>query len=289
VSTSGGIPGFTYGIVRSPGDTIWSANPNFTFSLLGNQTFTVVARDACGIIKRAPVTVSLAPSLGSFVNQFQFACDGFSASLNNAQNFYGAEFCLYDASDTLISCNTTGTFTGIPYGSYCIKAHDACTGTIIQRCFSASPPPINVASAIAISNKTCTTFTASVQGQTGLTNPQYCLYDSGNVQLVCNSNGVFSNLSYGNYCIEIRDGCVDTTFIRCFTVTPPVPVLSAIVPVYINCVNFGIVVNADSITLPTYCLFDSSMVLIACNTTGVLGNKVFRSALVGYFFPGHLF
>jgi len=269
VSTSGGIPGFTYGIVRSPGDTIWSANPNFTFSLLGNQTFTVVARDACGIIKRAPVTVSLAPSLGSFVNQFQFACDGFSASLNNVQNFYGAEFCLYDASDTLISCNTTGTFTGIPYGSYCIKAHDACTGTIIQRCFSASPPPINVASAIAISNKTCTTFTASVQGQTGLTNPQYCLYDSGNVQLVCNSNGVFSNLSYGNYCIEIRDGCVDTTFIRCFTVTPPVPVLSAIVPVYINCVNFGIVVNADSITLPTYCLFDSSMVLIACNTTGV--------------------
>lgn len=55
ISTVGGIPGITYGIVRSPGDTLWSSNPNFTFPLLGSSTFEVIAKDACGTIKKAPV------------------------------------------------------------------------------------------------------------------------------------------------------------------------------------------------------------------------------------------
>ena len=269
VSTVSGIPGFTYGVVRTPGDTIWSSSPNFTFNLNGHDQFTVLARDACGIIKKAPVAVSLSPGVGAHVNTSNFTCRDFTASVNGVINFFDAEFCLYDEADVLISCNTTGTFTNIPYGSYCIKAHDNCTDTTIVRCFHADPPPISIGNNVQISDKDCISFTASITGQVGLTNPTYCLYDSVDVQINCNSTGVFNNLPYGPYCIKTTDGCRDTTITRCFNPTKPTPVVYPIVPAYITCTNFGIVVQGDSLTGPTYCLFDSNAVLIMCNNTGI--------------------
>ncbi|MFT3911995.1 MAG: T9SS type A sorting domain-containing protein [Ferruginibacter sp.] len=270
VSTIGGIPGFMYGVVRAPGDTIWSSNPNFTFPLLGHSSFDVVAKDACGIIKKASTSVSLVPTVAAAVNTYGYLCNSFSASLSVGVNFLTPDFCLYDSSNTVVSCNTTGVFTNLPYGSYCITAHDACTDTTVTRCFHLAAPPISIGNIVSISDKTCTTFTATITGQVGLTNPEYCLYDSAGVQISCNSTGVFTGLSYHPYCITTHDGCRDTTIKRCFEPHPPTPTVpDVIVPMYITCTNFGVNVGGDSLTTPLYCLYDSTGLLITCNNTGV--------------------
>ncbi len=270
ISTVGGIPGFMYGIVRSPGDTIWSSNPTFTFLLMGHDHFDVVAKDNCGIIKKANTSVSLVPTVAANVNTFNYLCNFFSASLSAGTNFLNPDFCLYDSADVLVSCNATGVFTAIPYGSYCIKAHDACTDTTITRCFRVDAPPVFVDNNVLIIDKTCTSFTAEITGQVGLTNPQYCLYDSAAILISCNSTGVFTGLEYQPYCITTTDGCRDTTITRCFNPSPPTPVVpDVIVPMYITCTNFGINTGGDSLTTPLYCLYDSSGALIICNNTGV--------------------
>ena len=113
--------------------------------------------------------------------------------------------------DMIVACNSTGVFNNIPYGSYCIRAHDACTDTTITRCFTVSAPPVSIGNQVAISDQNCNGFTATITNQVGLTNPEFCLYDSANVQVSCNNTGVFNGLAYGSYCIITRDGCIDTT------------------------------------------------------------------------------
>lgn len=270
ISTIGGIPGFTYGVVRAAGDTIWSPNPNFSFYLAGQSNFDMVVKDACGKIKKAPVSVSFKPSLGASVNTYSFTCRSFSVSLTSVTNFFNPRFCLYDSSGSVITCNTTGIFTNLQYGSYCIKAHDSCSDTTIVRCFSRTAPPISVGNTVIQSNRTCASFSAAITGQIGLTSPNYCLFDSVNNLIGCNATGVFNNIPYGNYCITIRDGCRDTTLRRCFTGRKPVPVVQdSITPRYGNCANFGIVVTGDSLTNPRFCIRDSSGAIITCNYTGV--------------------
>ena len=269
ISTAGGIPGFTYGIVRQPGDTIWSNSPYFTFQLLGSSTFEVVAKDACGNIKKFSTSVSLVASVDAAVNIYNQTCNSFSVSLTGITNFFGGNFCLLDSSGNQLQCDSTGTFTNLPYGRYCIKAHDSCSDTTITRCFNATPPVLSVDDNVQITNKICLSFTASITGQSYLTNPQYCLYDSSDVLITCNTAGVFDSLSYGNYCIKTKDGCVDTTITRCFTAMRPVPVIDSIIPAYNNCTNFGIHVGGDSLTNANYCLYDSIGNLIQCDSTGI--------------------
>ncbi|HEY5408117.1 MAG TPA: T9SS type A sorting domain-containing protein [Ginsengibacter sp.] len=269
VSTAGGIPGFSYGIVRQPGDTIWSNSPYFTFQLLSSSSFEVVAKDLCGNIKKFNSSVSLIASVDALVNITNKTCNTFDANLTGITNFFDGNFCLYDSSGNQLQCDSTGKFTGIPYGSYCIKAHDNCTDTIISRCFTATPPVLSIDANVLITNKICQSFTAGITGQSNLTNPQYCLYDSTDVLITCNTTGVFDSLSYGNYCIKTKDGCIDTTITRCFTALRPVPIVDSIIPDYGNCTNFGLHIMGDSLTNPNYCLYDSLGNLIQCDSTGI--------------------
>ncbi len=269
ISTVGGIPGFAYGIVRNPGDTVWSGNPNFNFYIGTQNNFKVIVKDNCGRIKTANSSVYINQSVGASVTISNKTCSTFTAAVNNVVNFINPNFCLYNSTNVLLTCNNTGTFTDLPYGNYCIKAVDACSDTVITRCFTATPPPLAVGANPVIFNKTCTTFSVSITGQVGITNATYCLYDSVKVEIACNANGIFNNLTYGAYCITIKDGCRDTTIVRCFNPTKPVPVVpDSIVPLYINCNNFGLDINGDSLTDPQYCLYNNG-VLIICNDTGI--------------------
>lgn len=270
VSTTTGIPGMTYGIVTAPGDTIWSSDPDFRFYVNGVTGIQALAKDACGKIKSVSTSLFLYPSLGAAVNISDKTCTNFTATLTNIQNFYSAIFCIYDQYDVEVDCNTTGEFIGLPYGSYCIKAHDGCTDSTITRCFTVSAPIVSVSNQVQISNKTCNTFTATITGQTNLTNPTYCIFNSSNVLMGCNGTGVFSTLPYGDYCIVTRDGCIDTTITRCISVRQPRPhIPDVITPSYVNCENFGLDVDGDTLTNPTFCLTDTLGNIIACNSTGI--------------------
>lgn len=270
VSTVGPLPGFMYGVVRYPGDTIWSSNSAFTFYLNGAASIDIIAKDGCGIIKKATTTLKFNPSVGASVTISNKTCNSFTASLTSLVNFFNADYCLYDNNNVQIGCNGTGVFSNIPYGSYCIKAHSLCPDTIITRCFTVSPPPLSVGNSVNIYNKNCTTFSAAITGQVGLTMPSYCLYDSAGTQISCNSNGIFNSLAYGRYCITTDDSCRDTIITRCFNILRPRPVVPAtITPSYINCRNVTITVGGDSLYSPLYCLYDTAGVLIECNSTGI--------------------
>ncbi len=285
VSTVNGMAGFQFGIVRSAGDTIWSSNPNFTFYLANKRDFQIVVKDTCGNIKTASSILNFIPAVGSNVSITSISCNSFSASINNIVNFFNPNYCLYNNANVLISCNATGVFNNIPYGSYCIRAQDGCTDTIISRCFTQAPPPLSVGS-VAISLKTCTNFTATVTGQVGLTNPNYCIYNSKDELLTCNTTGVFTTLDYGQYCIKIKDGCRDTTITRCFTAVRPRPLISSVIdPLYITCTNFGVSVGGDSLTNPLYCLYNNAGLQLVCNTTGVFDSLSFGNYCVSIYDP----
>ncbi|MES2850514.1 MAG: hypothetical protein V4685_15750, partial [Bacteroidota bacterium] len=276
ISTITGIPGLLYGIVRNAGDTIWSSDPNFTFYIGSQNSFEAIVKDPCGKIKKFPVLVSFIPSVGNTVNTYGFTCNNFSANITAVTNFTSPRFCLIDTSGTELACNNTGIFTDLAYGSYCINAYDSCTDTTITRCFTVTPPAASVNNNVYISNKICAGFTASITGQTGLTNPEYCLYDSiGNI-LECNATGIFNNLTYGDYCIYVRDTCRDTTMQRCFNVRKPVPVIPLdISPSYYACTVFGVTVTGDSLTNPLFCLIDTSGNIVTCNNTGVFDSLAY--------------
>ena len=284
ISTVTGVPGLLYGIVRSVGDTIWSSNHFFSFYLGGQNTFEAIVKDNCGKIKKFPVAVSFIPSVGNTVNTYNFTCNSFSASAGNVANFFSPLFCLTDNNGVQIDCNTTGAFDNLAYGSYCISAHDSCTDTTINRCFNITAPPVSVNNDILISDKICAGFTASVTGQANLTNPEYCLFDSVSNLIGCNSTGVFINLTYGSYCISIKDNCRDTTLQRCFTARKPVPVIPPLIPPsYYTCTVFGIAVTGDSLTNPLFCLYDSLGQAIICNNTGMFDSLTYGNYCISVY------
>jgi hypothetical protein len=287
VSSLGAIPGFMYGIVRHPGDTIWSSNPNFSsIDVTGVPAVDLVAKDGCGNIKKGSTPIKFTASVGNTINIGNVSCGTFSATVTNLNNFFSPDFCLYDNNNVQISCNTTGFFNNIPLGSYCIKAHDACLDTTISRCFTVNPLPLFIDNNVKISNKNCTTFSATITGQTGLTNPTYCLFDSLDVQIVCNNSGVFNNLLYGSYCIKTKDGCRDTTIIRCISINKPRPVVPlTITPSYTDCKNIKITVGGDSLSSPLFCLYDTSGALIKCNNSGVFDSLTAGNQCVTIYDP----
>jgi hypothetical protein len=285
ISTVNGIPGFTYGIVRAPGDTTWSAVPDFSFPVTAQANFDVVVKDQCGIIKKAPAMLNMLPAIGSSVSSYNKLCNTFSVKLTGINNFINGLYCLYNSSDAIMACNATGTFANIPYGSYCIKGTDDCTDTVITRCFTVAPPPLSVGSTVGITNKNCTTFTASITSAVGLTNPDHCLYNAANMLVSCNASGVFPNLAYGSYCVKTTDGCRDTTITRCFTVNPPTPVIHPVNPAYITCTTFGVIITGDTLSTPTFCLYDSNDVLITCNSTGIFDSIAFGEHCITIYDP----
>ncbi|MEP6846282.1 MAG: T9SS type A sorting domain-containing protein, partial [Panacibacter sp.] len=213
--------------------------------------------------------VSFTPQLAAIILISNKACNSFTAKATGVKNFINPVFCLFDSLNSEITCNSTGVFDNLTYRSnYCITAYDSCTDTTIRRCIIVDPPPLSVGSNVLISNKTCSDFTATIFSQVGLTNPEFCIYDTANTLITCNTTGVFNNLVYGGYCITIKDGCRDTVITRCFNAFKPSPLIHPIVPAHNNCTNFGFTVDADSLFSPRYCLYDSNGIVIRCNTTG---------------------
>jgi hypothetical protein len=272
VNTSGSaFSGFRYGYALN-GDTTWYWTNSFSVILGTKRSLNIVVKDNCGNVHSYVWSLAdnLKPSL-SPVNLSNLTCATFSASVT-AQNLTGSDFCLYDNLGNVISCNSTGVFNNLPYGSYCIETYDACYDTTITRCFTANHATPSVGASVAISNNSCTSFTATITGQSNLTNPDYCLYDASDVQIECNATGVFTNLPYGSYCIKVHDACTDTIITRCFSAIKPIPVLTGYTYTGSGCNSFGVQVSGTNLINPNYCLYDGNGNIITCDSSGAFGN-----------------
>lgn len=190
----------------------------------GKYCIKIVNNTACydTTITRCFTVKTPVPGANGTVAISNLACATFTATIKDTVNWNNPQFCLYTPAHVLIICNSTGVFTNLLYGSYCIDIANGsnCYDTTMTRCFTVNQPIPSVANTVAISNKTCTGFTATITGQTNLNNPQYCLYDSLSALLSCNSTGVFTNVPFGSFCIEIQNdpSCYDTLIDRCFSV-----------------------------------------------------------------------
>jgi hypothetical protein len=272
--------GWKYAVVRSPGDTVWSLTPSFTFSLNNKRTITLIARDKCGQIQSRTWTNPEIPTVSSTVAISGQTCTGFNAAITGQANLTTPLYCLLDANGNSVPgqpCNNTGTFNGIPYGSYCIKVWNYCYDTVIVRCFTQTRAVPSVDATASLSGYTCTTFTATVTGKSNLTNAQYCIVDAAGHSVPgqpCNPSGVFNGLPYGTYKIKVTDGCQATPLI--VTVTGAKRTRSVNATVVTNnytCSTFNAVLGGGTnLTNPQYCLIDAAGHRDTCNSTGVFTN-----------------
>jgi hypothetical protein len=278
---SAAFAAYKYAIIRAPGDTIWSNTYTINNVALGNiRSVVVLVQDGCGNIKTTNWVDNLKPGVAAGVNLTNYGCTTFTANIHGQQYLTSPTYCIYDNTNTQLSCNASGVFNNLPYGSYCIEIKDICYDTTITRCFTVNKPKPSVNGLVTFSNVGCNTSDVSVLGQTNLFNPQFCLFDGNNTPLGCNTTGVFTALPTGNYCIEISSpGCYDTTIRRCFSVVRPTYSQSGTVAISnIACATFTASVTGQTgFTTANYCLYDNLNNLITCNATGVFNDLGFGS------------
>ena len=278
IGTPANFGGYQYGYIEGSGDTVWSATPVFGFYKGKNRSASFVVKDPCGNTSVTIWTDNQVPKANATVSISNKNCTSFTANITGEQNLTNPRYCLYDAANVLQTCNNIGTFNNLPYGAYCINITDTCYDTTLTRCFTVLQPPPNVSN-ISISNKGCDSFTATVN--TGnVSNGNYCLYDVNGTLIICNATGVFDNLAYGSYCVNVKNdpACYDTTMVSCFTVNKPVPAISNPVTITRGCGVFNAAISgAQNLTNPQYCLYDNLSNQLACNTTGNFSGLAFGS------------
>jgi hypothetical protein len=261
---------------------------NFTgqFNNLPYGSYCINVRDLCydTTIVRCFTRLKPIPSVNANVQISYPTCTGYVASITGQTNLFDANYCLYDANDVLLNCNSTGVFPGIAFGSYCIKiSGGACYDTTIIRCVSLGAPIYSVGANPLVSNKTCTDFSVTVQGQSNFSNADYCIYNNANTLVSCNTTGVFNNLPFGTYCIDVsvttaQGACYDTTIRRCITVAKNISSVNATVVTNLqNCTSFfAQITGQTNLSNPKYYLYSGSTALDS-NTTGVFDYLAFGS------------
>lgn len=281
-NTSGStFNGFQYGVVKSPGDTIWFSTYSFAFDLGQNRSIGLVAKDRCGAVRAANWSNNAIPSIGANVAISSLTCSGFTATITGQQGLNNANYCLVDASgNPLVSqpCNTTGVFTNIPYGAYTIKVTNTCYDTVFTRSFSQARAVPSINATVKLTYYTCTTVNAAITGTNLAANSQFCLYNSAGVQVgTCNTNGIFTFIPYGSYTVKVTDACTGQVLSMNFTAAKRVRSVSANVTIKgTTCTTFtATVTGATNFITVQYCLLDNLGNQITCNNTGVFPNLTY--------------
>jgi len=257
-----------------------ACNTTGIFNLLPYGSYCIDVRDDCydTTITRCFTVTRPVPTAGASVN-ITPGCKTYTATVTGQLNLNHPYYCIYDGGGTLMYCDSSGVFPDLQYGNdYCIKIinEPGCFDTTISRCFNIKRPIPSVGLNVTITNLACSTFTATIGDTANLNSPQYCLYTASHVLIICNSTGIFNNLLYGSYCIEVMNNpsCYDTTIIRCFTVVRPKPTANATVSITNRtCTSFTASITGQSnINNAQFCIYDSVNVLVSCNGTGVFNN-----------------
>ncbi|WP_276481252.1 hypothetical protein [Paraflavitalea pollutisoli] len=268
---------FKFGVVRSAGDTVWSTNSTFRFLIGKKRSVTVVVKDPCGTTQVKTWVDPNVPSVNASVTTSDLTCDNFKATVTGQANLTNPTYNWYTAAGAYLGNNTTGVMPGLAYGNYYVDIRDNCYDTTIRRPFSATRAKPTAADWINTYEKACATFSASVVYMSNMTNPTFTLHKTATgPQIATSTDGVFTNIPYGSYCIKIKDGCYDTTLTRCFTEKAPVPSVSLDVSTNSSsCANFSASIKGQSnLTNPEYCLYKGN-VKVDCNNTGTFNNLQF--------------
>ncbi len=251
-----------------------NASGSFPDLPYGSYCIRVVNDPACydTTIQRCIIVDKRKPSGGS-VGQSNASCLSFDADFSGASNVTNPFYILKDSAGIAIDSNSTGRFTGLAYGRYCIDLRNdaTCYDTVITRCFTGQKPRPSGGTA-SFSQMTCPSFTVRITGLVNFLNPVYTLKDSlGNI-VGSNTTGIFDSLSYQRYCMEIKNdsSCYDTVITRCFNPSPPTPSVGQVSVYNLTCATFDAAMQGQHLlTNPVYNLMDSLGVVIATNDSGI--------------------
>jgi hypothetical protein len=251
-------------------------NATGAFTNIPYGEYCIVMTNSCydTVITRCFYVLQNVPAITGAVALSAYTCTGATATVTGQKNLTSPQYCLFNASGTAVgSCNTTGVFTNVPYGSYTIQVTDGCTGNVLSVSFTSVKGTPSVAAAVQLTGNSCSTFNGAITGSTNLISPQYCLMDSLGNTITCNSTGAFTGLAYGSYCIDITDACNDTTITRCFH--QYIPAVSGGSAAISNktCKSFTVTISGEgNVFNGQYCLQDAAgnpVGTIPCNSTGV--------------------
>ena len=181
-----------------------ACNTTGSFTGIGKGSYYINTTDVCydTTIRRDFTLTQPVPFLPASITATRVTCSTFNAQVTGMLNWTSPNYCLYDATNTLVVCNSTGIFNGLTNGTYSINIQDGCYDTIVTRTVTVNALVPSVANLATISSITCTGFNVSIGGQTNLSSPQFCLYDASNVQIACNTTGTFTGIPFGTLLYE---------------------------------------------------------------------------------------
>ncbi|MGL6268717.1 MAG: hypothetical protein ACRC2O_12375, partial [Chitinophagaceae bacterium] len=207
------------------------------------------------------------------------SCNTVNLSIGGQANLTNAQYCLFDAGNVQIACNSTGVFNNMPYGTYCIDIQNdaACYDTVIRRCVTVNKNIPSVG-AVSLTSTFCSGFTATVTSQNNLSAPLFQLKNNLGVVIATNGTGIFTNIAYGTYSVEMQNSitCYDTLIVRSFSATRPAPNAGSVTVNGQTCTTFNADFTGESNhTTPVYYLVNNLGDTIANNGSGTFNNIAF--------------
>ncbi|MFZ2906480.1 MAG: PKD-like domain-containing protein [Cyclobacteriaceae bacterium] len=159
VSSAGGVPAYAYLLNEIPGNTTGAASGVFSNVPAGSYTITVTDLNACQritstIVVSEPSVLAAASAITSNYNGEDVSCNGSSDGIIKVTPTGGTTPYAYTFVEIPANTSgaTTGTFTGIPAGSYTFNVVDVnnCPVTTVPIVVN-EPTPVT-ASAVVTSN-----------------------------------------------------------------------------------------------------------------------------------------
>lgn len=274
-SLSHGRAPFTFQMLDEQ-NAVLEANPSGTFENLPAGDYKIRLQDSCGGIQTRVVAVeNYSWSIAEYKLE-KTACDsafGYvhvldNRGLNSRDTLIdGFTFGLVTQTDTLwqqspyFAVEANGNFTAQ------LLARDTC-GNIKGKSVHLTYTP-SVGTAISYS-RLCNSYAAAITGASNLTNPTFSLYQDDQL-IESKDSELFESLAYNtNYCIQVTDGCYDTTIVRCFTQAPPqISVANDVKISNYACSTFTAAVHSvKNLTNPIYILLGEENQFLELNTTG---------------------
>ncbi len=254
------------------GGTLISCNTDGVFPNLAYGKYTIKATDACSgdVLEKVVDEPQPIPIINT--HSISGTCTNYTVVVGGS-NLDGAQYCLYDSNGNLVACNSSGQFENVSAGNYCVRAV-VCGVTSQDYCIGVSGPPPAIDANVAISDRQCATFTATVTGQNYLTNPVFQLIDrTTNEVIATNGTGVFTNINYGSYTIKLTDGCNGAVIERYFEVLQPQPSVNPTMQQSnATCATFTARVTGANLINPQYNLYNAADQLLETNSTGIFNN-----------------
>jgi hypothetical protein len=212
------------------------------------------------------------PSVSSKFN-VAAGCTTADLEVTGQQNLTNPQYCLYNAADSLIQCNTSGVFRQLPFGPYCVKIKNdpSCYDTTIVVCETIERPIPDVG-IIEVTTRACSVFSIRVTGMEALVNPIFTLKNEAGIVIGTNNTGIFTNVPYGRYCMDMDNNlvCNDTVITRCFTVEKPKPSGGTVDISNRTCSGYTVTVGGMiNVSNPLYVFKNQTGTILDTNNSGV--------------------